>query len=110
MTCKQQLHRSIRSHLQHVADPAVVFTLPVRADEVGAHTVQVLRKTRRRGVRVRLGQDLRPKLERLALRPYGARHRQQNPMDLGLLLLQQSSQLVVAFDRLHRFNKDRLPR
>ena len=49
-----------------------------------------------------------PQHKRIALPSNCAGHRHQNSMDLPLLFIEQSRQLVVVFNCFHRFNEYRL--
>src|ERR1700761_9308305 len=73
-----------------------------------AHTGKLIGKVCNRLVRVNLGENCRAQEQRVRLRSDCARHRYQDSMNLTLLLVQQTCQLVIMLDGLHWFNEDGL--
>ena len=72
----------------------------VGSAESRPNAVKVDCKTRPRPVRLHLGEDARPKVNRSRFCRKRSRHGDQDPVNLGLLLIEEANELVVLLDRL----------
>ena len=59
-------------------------------------------------MRIGLRKNRRALQQRLGLCGDGTRHRNKNPVNLALLFIQQTRQLIIVLDSLHRLDKHRL--
>ena len=76
----------------------------------GPNTIQILRELRVGKVRFHLRQHLGATRERACLLADGLRHRDEDAVDLRLLLIHQAHEFVVELDGLHRLDEDGLSR
>ena len=78
------------------------------AGEGGAEAVELLGELGAGGERVELGEDVGGGDEGVGVLADGARHGDEDAVDLGLLFVEEAEELVVGLDGLHGFDEDGL--